>query len=215
MTFDRADSPDPAVVPRRFVARSLIALSALALAACSPSSDPAASASPDRIAIHFYQRGYVAGGSAASTTLTDAAIAAFARRHPEIQVVTIGLPWTQEGDLKMRAALINRRRIDVFRVTNDQLPDYIPASGGRLLAPIDDYLTEADRADISPGAMEAVTFDGRAMAWPLWSTALSLIANAELLAERGIEPPADRPWTWEEFRAALERAARAARRSGG
>lgn len=153
----------------------------------------------------FYQRGYVAGGEGASTTLTDAAVAAFRENHPEIDIHVVGLPWSREGDLKLRAVLLNRRKIDVFRLAHDELPGFIPTRG-TLLSPIDPHLTDADRDDIGPGALEALTYNGDIMAWPLWSTAIPLLANAEILARRGIEPPADRPWTWTEFLDALQEA---------
>lgn len=148
--------------------------------------------------IFFYQRGYVAGSTSASTQLTDRAIEAFELRHPEIAVEIIGVPWTKEGDLKQRAALLHRRKIDLFRVTNDQLPAFIPRTG-RLLSPVDPWLTEDDLADFSPGALDAVRHGGQIMAWPLWSTAIPLIGNRRIMSERGLEPPAGRPWTWEEF----------------
>ncbi len=155
--------------------------------------------------IYLYQRGYVAGGEGASTTLTDAAVAAFQEDHPEVDVHIIGLPWSREGDLKLRAVLLNRRKVDVFRLAHDELPGFIPAKG-QLLSPIDPFLTPEDRDDISPGALTALTYNGSIMAWPLWSTAIPLLANADLMAERGIEPPEDRPWTWPEFLDVLQRA---------
>lgn len=155
--------------------------------------------------IWFYQRGYVAGGEAAATTLTDAAAAAFHKDHPDIDIHIVGLPWSREGDLKLRAVLLNRRKIDVFRLAHDELAAFIPTKG-TLLSPIDPHLTPADRADISPGALDALTYNGRVMAWPLWSTAIPLLANAAILAERGIVPPAGRPWTWTEFLDVLARA---------
>lgn len=168
-------------------------------------SVPEDSSDPGRTTIYFYQRGYVSGGTDPNTALTDAAVAAFEKHHPEIDVIVVGLPWTREGDLKLRAVLLNRRKIDLFRVTNDQLPDYV-LSKGQLLSPADPYLTDADRADIARTALEAVTHDGQVMAWPLWSTALAVIGNTEIMRERGIEPPAGRPWTWNEFVTALEQA---------
>jgi multiple sugar transport system substrate-binding protein len=155
--------------------------------------------------LNLYQRGYVAGGEGAATTLTDAAVAAFQSRHPGIEINVVGLPWSREGDLKLRAVLLNRRKIDIFRVAHDELAGFIPTKG-TLLSPIDPHLTPEDRADIGPGALDALTYDGRVMAWPLWSTAIALIANADILAERGIAAPEGRPWTWEEFIGILQRA---------
>ncbi len=153
--------------------------------------------------LYFYQRGYVAGGEGTPTRLTDSALAGFARRNPSIKVKIVGLPWSREGDLKLRAVLLNRGKIDCFRVTNDQLPDFIPRTG-ILLSPIDPYLTVADRDDFNPSALNAVRHNGKIMAWPLWSTALVLIGNPSIMQERGVEPASpDHPWSWEQFVEAL------------
>lgn len=156
------------------------------------------------VEIFFYQRGYVAGGSGASTTLTDAAVAAFNETHPDIEIRVMGLPWSREGDLKLRAALLNRRKVDVFRLAHDQVRDYIPAEGA-LLSPIDPYLSDADLADISPGALDALRYNGQVMAWPLWSVAFGFIGNTDIIEERGIEiPTRGESWTWEEMVVALK-----------
>jgi multiple sugar transport system substrate-binding protein len=167
------------------------------------------------VEIVFYQRGYVEGGSEAATRLTDAAITEFQRRRPDVRVHIIGVPWGKEGDLKLRTALLasqrstvnlkSQRGIDLFRLAHDQLPAFLPQKG-RLLSPVDPYMTDEDRADFGPAALAALTHEGHIMAWPLWSTAISLVANPQILQRRGIEPPTDRPWTWEEFIGALRQA---------
>lgn len=159
----------------------------------------------DAITIYFFQRGYVAGGRGASTRLTDEAVARFESNNPEIDVIVVGLPWTQEGDLKLRAALLHRERIDCFRLAHDQLDDFMPGRGS-LLSPADEYLSDRDIADISPGALEAVRRDGRVMAWPLWSTAAAILANTEIAEARGIDLPSpETPWTWDAMLEALRK----------
>lgn len=154
--------------------------------------------------IRFFQRGYIEGGSAPATQLTDAAVEAFTANHPGIAVKIVGVPWGKEGDLKLRAALLARRKIDCFRLAHDQLPAFIPRKG-QLLAPADPFMSDADRADFGQTALDAVTHRGKVMAWPLWSTAITLIANPDLLARAGIQLPDGRPWTWQEFLDTLER----------
>ena len=154
--------------------------------------------------IYFFQRGYVEGGAGPATRLTDAAVAAFTRTRPEIHVRIVGIPWGREGDLKLRSALLARRRIDCFRLAHDELASFFPRRG-RLLSPIDPYLTPADRADFDPNTLAAVSREGHIWAWPLWSTALALVANRAVLEARGIAPLVGRPWTWAEFTEVLRR----------
>ena len=170
---------------------------------CEREVDKAAAGDP--IEITFYQRGYIQGGMGAATRLTDAAVAAFEQRRPGVKVRVVGVPWGREGDLKLRTAFLARRRIDCFRLAHDQLPAFMPRDRD-MLSPIETHLTRADRRDFSPATLEAVNHRGRLMAWPLWSTAVAIVANPDILERRGIAPPVDRPWTWTEFVAALERA---------
>lgn len=154
--------------------------------------------SAKEIEIYFFQRGYVAGSEAAPTVLTDQAVEGFRTLRSDVRVHVVGVPWSREGDLKLRAVLLNRGRIDVFRVTNDQLPAFIPKKG-RLLSPIDEWLTPDDISDIDASALDALRHQEGIMAWPLWSTALHLIGNKTIMVERGIAAPDGRPWNWDEF----------------
>jgi multiple sugar transport system substrate-binding protein len=140
------------------------------------------------VEIAFFQRGYVEGGRDAATQLTDAAVAAFEKRNPQIQVRVVGVPWEADGDLKLRAALLARKQIDCFRLAHDQLPAFIPTRR-RLLSSVGPFLTPADRADFGASTLAGVTFGGEVMAWPLWSTATILLARTDILAARGIEIP--------------------------
>ena len=164
------------------------------------------------IEITFYQRGYVEGGRDAATKLTDTAISEFEKRNPQINVRVVGVPWEKEGDLKLRTALLAHRRIDLFRLPHDTLSAFLPRRGG-ILAPVDPWLSPADRADFGSATLASVSAGGKVVAWPLWSTALVLIANPRRLAECGVTPPPGRPWTWDEFRGVLRKLA--APRNGG
>lgn len=80
-----------------------------------------------------------------------------------------------------------------------------------LLEPIDAYLTDADRADFLPYALEKGNIDGAHYIWP-WNNSnngmgSTMLLNVDLFAERGVELPAlpDRSWTIDEFMAAAEK----------
>ena len=154
-------------------------------------------AQSEKVSIVFYQRGYVEGGTDAGTVATDAAIAAFEKANPDIDVQIIGIPWTAEGDTKLEAALAAKTDINIFRVTSPNLPRY--AKQG-VLSNIEPFLTEEDRADFYESGFQVATVDGKIWAWPLWVTAITIFANQQLLEEKGITPATiDDPWTWDEF----------------
>lgn len=147
--------------------------------------------------IVFYQRGYVEGGTDAGSVNTDKAIAVFEENNPDIDVEIVGIPWTAEGDTKLETALAGGTDINIFRVTSPNLPRY--AKQG-ILSEITPYLTDEDKADFYESAFQVATVDGKVWAWPLWVTAISIFANTDILAERGVAlPTMEDPWTWDEF----------------
>lgn len=189
---------------------TILVVFSMILMACAPAATPTAPAADqpaqeqpeqpaadEQVKIVFYQRGYVEGGEDAGTVSTDKAVAAFEAAHPNIDVEIIGIPWTAEGDTKLEAALAARSDINVFRVTSPNLPRY--AKQG-ILSEIEPYLTDEDRADFYESGFQVATVDGKVWAWPLWVTAITIFANADMLEEKGITPATlEDPWTWDEF----------------
>jgi multiple sugar transport system substrate-binding protein len=79
-----------------------------------------------------------------------------------------------------------------------------------LLAPIDDYLTDEDRADLIDYTLESGLVDGEHYIWP-WNNSnngmgSTMLLNPAIFEERGVELPAEpgRHWTLEEFLDAAE-----------
>src|SRR5690606_15568803 len=79
-----------------------------------------------------------------------------------------------------------------------------------LLEPIDAYLTDEDRADFLPYALEKGLIDGQHYIWP-WNNSnngmgSTTLLNTAIFEERGVALPAlpDRAWTIDEFLAAAE-----------
>jgi multiple sugar transport system substrate-binding protein len=159
--------------------------------------EPAQPAAAKPATITFYQRGYTEGGTDATSVTTAKAIEIFQQNNPNIKVNIVGIPWTAEGDTKLEAALAAKSDINLFRVTSPNLPRY--AKQG-ILSSIEPFLTEEDKADFYPSGFQVATVDGKIWAWPLWVTAISLFANKDIFAERGVElPTMDKPWTWDQF----------------
>ncbi len=96
--------------------------------------------------------------------------------------------------LKTRMASDNEP--DIFYMDLFQSPQFIDA--GRL-APLDDALTEEDRADFEESLLDAFTGeDGVLYGIPKDFSTLALFYNVQMFEEAGLEPPT----TWEELEAA-------------
>lgn len=178
---------------------AILMLLVVLLQACGPTPSP----TPEKIIeIVFYKRGYVEGGEDSATLAIVNAVKAFESRNPSIRVKVVGISYGLDGDTILDEALKNREDVHVVSMYPAKLPEYARAG---YLSPIDEYLTEEDRADFYESALQAASVDGKIYAWPLWVTAVAMYANPQIFAERGVEiPTLDAPWTWAEFVAAAE-----------
>ncbi|MCL4828936.1 MAG: sugar ABC transporter substrate-binding protein [Caldilinea sp.] len=184
---------------RSYTMVALLVVLAMLVSACAgvAPTGGAGEGAAAKTRIVFYQRGYVEGGTDAGSVNTDKAIAVFEENNPDIDVEIVGIPWTAEGDTKLETALAGGTDINIFRVTSPNLPRY--AKQG-ILSEITPYLTDEDKADFYESAFQVATVDGKVWAWPLWVTAISIFANTDILAERGVDlPTMEDPWTWDEF----------------
>lgn len=171
------DTPAPAPIP-----------------AASPKGGLRKSNSGYKGTLNLWVLGYTPGNQFANPF--DLAIAQFEADNPDINVEITGYPPNDEGFTKLTTALQSGQGIDVLRLPSDRLPAFVKDD---LIAPIDDYLTEADKADILPNTLEAVRLkDGKAYAWPLWVVPMGIYLNLDVFQEAGVALPS-KDWTWEEF----------------
>jgi multiple sugar transport system substrate-binding protein len=183
----------------RFAYFVIILLVSQVVLACQPFT-PSPTSEP--VTITFYRRGYVEGGSDITSTTIAQAAQAFEQAHPNINVEVVGLAWTAEGTDQLEATLKDGGDIHVFSLNSRDLGRYVHSD---YLSEITPYLNQTDQSDFYTSALEAVSFEGKPYAWPLWATTVALYANPALLKERGVEPPTlEKPWTWDEFVAAAE-----------
>ena len=173
-------------------------MTTLSLAALLLSSAfPALAADASKVSIAFWQRGYVEGGTEPATVTTQQAVRLFEDANPDVKVGIVGVPYDPAGDARVEKALLARDGVDIVRLTGADLPKF--ARRG-VFADISPWLTAADRADFLPGALDAATYKGKTVAWPLWVTAITVLANTDLLAKRGVAAPSfDSPWSFSGF----------------
>lgn len=96
-------------------------------------------------------------------------------------------------------------------ITTNTLPDVITLDGpntaayanSRVIAPLDEYLDDADMEDVLDSIKQQGTYDGKFYAFGYSESNVGIYYNKKMLAEAGIKeealPTLDNPWTWSEF----------------
>ena len=182
-------------------ARTMIAVAAaacLTLAACGQGENPAdADAGGDEgggedsgdVELRFTW-----WGADLRHRLTQETIDAFEAEHPGITVTPEYTDWNGYWDRLATTAAAGDLP-DIIQMDEKYLRTY--AEQGSLL---DLSTLEAlDTGEIDPGALPSGEVDGGLYGLVTSVNAYSMITNATLLEQAGIEAPDDSSWTWEEF----------------
>ncbi len=146
--------------------------------------------------LNWYQFGYTPGGESVASRLADEAVAAFGQLYPDVTINIVGIPFEGgQQTLDTSLAAGGDDAPDLFRIASDRLVKY--AAEG-LAAPIDPFLTEADRADIYPNVLSGVEYEGQHYGWPFWVPPVGMFLNTAIFEEQGVALPND-DWTYEQF----------------
>ena len=187
------------VMNRRRFLQSLAAVGVVA--ACGPtataSPTPGASGSQPAKAVNieWWRRNYATGTQSAETITSDAAVKAYKERAANVTIAIQGGPFGAETDQKFDIAILQQHAgPDVFHTTGGDVLKYAAAS--QLSQPT---LTDAERNDFNPSALKATTYKGTVVAYPLWIVPWFEYINLDLFKERGVTPPTDGNWTYEQF----------------
>lgn len=124
----------------------------------------------------------------------------FEEMYPGVNIELVELAWSG-GDQKLDVAVASGNYPDVASRPMENLLNYIRQGA---VEPITPYLTEEDWQDLYETALEHFTYEGEVYAWPWFMTTTSMFINLDLFEERGVTPPADGVWTWDEFLASMK-----------
>lgn len=122
----------------------------------------------------------------------------FAETHPDIKVETVQTTWETMGN-QIRVALDSGDTPDLITELTSRIPVY--ASKGQLLDVTDWYDDNMPRDDFYEAAVSTASFDDKVYGVPFRWDAGSMVYNADLFAEAGIEEP---PATWAELKDAAK-----------
>ncbi len=182
------------LITRRFPAAALaVAVVGGALAACAQdppnAADDAAEDDGGPVELRFAW-----WGADLRNELTQEAIEAFEAEHPDITVNPEFSDWSAYWDRLATTGAANDLP-DVIQMDEKYLRTY--ADQGSLL---DLYSLEGlSTDDIDPTVLGSGEVDGELFGLVTSVNTYSVIANADLLAEAGLEPPEDESWTWDDL----------------
>jgi multiple sugar transport system substrate-binding protein len=164
------------------------------------SPPPGGSPSPSEAAayegpLEWWHLGYTPGGETATSKLVDEAIAAYKGKNPGIDLTVTGIPFSDEGLARLDTGIAAGTGPDIFRIASDRLPGY-GAQG--VLSPIDEFMSEDDKADILPNLLEGVAYEDQHLAWPQWVPPIGFYINNSVVEAAGGSVPGA-TWTVDQF----------------
>lgn len=96
-------------------------------------------------------------------------------------------------------------------VSTNSLPDVITLDGpntaayadSKVIAPLDEYLDDADMDDVLDSIKQQGTYDGKMYAFGYSESSVGIYYNKKMFKEAGVTdneiPTLEKPWTWTEF----------------
>ncbi len=120
-------------------------------------------------------------------------IRAFEKANPGVYIDFTPLTW-EKGPIKVNTA-----------TKLGGLPDIVPIGSEYsimsrdVLQPLDQYLTRDEITDFRENAIKSVTYDEKIYGVPWMMTTYTMVLNLDLFSQKGIEPPENGIWTYDEF----------------
>jgi multiple sugar transport system substrate-binding protein len=132
--------------------------------------------------------------------LTEQAIAAFQKEHPNITVKGEFKDWAGYWDALATTTAANDSP-DVIQMDELYLASYGDRGTLLDLADTSDYL---DTSAFEAATLETGQIDGTQYAIPIGAGMLASVVNADLFAQYGVELPDDTTWTWDDYAAVAD-----------
>lgn len=120
-------------------------------------------------------------------------ISSFEKKYPGVYINLKPIDW-EKGPLQLETALKFGNPPDIIPVGSD----YSIIASGKLEA-LDRYMTVDEIRGFRQEAIKAVTYNGQILAMPWMMNTYGLILNLDIFQRRGVDPPENGIWTYEEF----------------
>ncbi|WP_027614339.1 ABC transporter substrate-binding protein, partial [Pseudomonas sp. URIL14HWK12:I6] len=112
--------------------------------------------------------------------------------NPDIQVKFEAIPADQYMGEKLSAAMMSGTGPDIFFLSRGDFLKFVESG---LVHPLDEWFTEERRQDFLPLVLEAVTYQGKIMTYPMEMDPVALFYDKQVFAENNLQPPQ----TWDEL----------------
>lgn len=134
-------------------------------------------------------------------------ISAFEKAYPKIHINVESVPF---GEFYTKTAVLAASSSPPDLYTVDQ-PTIANLAAGRVILPLDKYLSQSYVQSMSAAARADFTYQGKLYSPGPIDTALALYYNQTLLNKAGVTPPASlaTAWTWPQAEAAMAKCQKA------
>lgn len=173
---------------------AVVTVAAMSVAGCgggkSDTSSGASASGSGPVKITFQSLSDQPGAIAATKQIVDD----WNKANPDIQVETIQAGWDGVYD-KLTTQFSGKSAPDVIHY---EAASIIPFAADGYLRDLSGDLSAEQKADISEGVWESVTYDGKIVGVPTELQTYVVFANKKLLAQSGVTLPTD-TMTWDQF----------------
>jgi len=120
-------------------------------------------------------------------------IKAFERANPGVYIELKAMDWTK-GPIELETAIRTETYPDIAPVGSDY-----SIITQNVLEPLDDYLSVEELNNYKTHAISAVRYNGKIWGVPWMMTTYTMFLNLDLFNEKGVRPPQNGNWTYDEF----------------
>ncbi|WHE36125.1 sugar ABC transporter substrate-binding protein [Microbacterium sp. BDGP8] len=170
---------------------AFVGIAAITLAGCQQGSANSSGGDGDVVTLQFQSLSDQPATQAAISEIVDA----WNAEHDDVQVKTIQAGWDGTYD-KLITQFSGGTAPDIVHFEASSIVSF--AADG-YLADLTDLIDPELKSDISDGIWESVTHDGQIVAYPSTLQSYMAFANADLLAEAGVEVPTGDTMTWDQL----------------
>jgi multiple sugar transport system substrate-binding protein len=177
---------------KRFTAlpfAAVAATAALLLAGCAsstPDASNSSAASTKPVTLNM-----VWWGNDVRAAATELAVKAFEKKHPNITVKTVTLPFDGYFD-KLSTQIAANDAPDVQQLQGVNMVQY--AAQGALLD-----LSKVGTSKLDPSTTKSGKIGGAQVGVPTGLSTLAVVANPTLFTKAGVKLPDDKTWTWADY----------------